>query len=227
MVKRTLSLSLDPPRRPAKKRKTTRRVVSTSIGPSRDYRLLKTKQKVTMRYADTYTLNPGASGAPGTHVFSCNGLFDPDITGVGHQPRGFDQMMALYDHYHVNAATIECWFNHDDVSGTVYAINIRDTPSAPISRTSILENAYGTMTASSRQLGRTYLRFTVDPAKYLGQKKFEDKITGSISANPLDQCYFQVTAMSQDITKDIGSIFFTAKITYDVTVLEPKNPTES
>lgn len=227
MVKRTLSLTLDPPKRAPKRRKTTRQAVSTKVGPSRDYKLLRTKQKVTMRYADTFTLNPGAGGSPASHVFSCNGLFDPDITGVGHQPRGFDQMMLLYDHYVVNTATIEVWFNHDDDKGVVYAVNVRDEPNAPSSRVSILENAYGTMTASSKGKGGSYLRFTCDIAKFLGQAKLEDSLKGSRAGNPTEQCYFQVSAMSQDTFADIANVFFTAKITYDVTLIEPRHPSTS
>jgi len=35
------------------------------------------------------------------HVFNLNSLFDPDSTGAGHQPKGFDQLTALYARYRV------------------------------------------------------------------------------------------------------------------------------
>jgi len=59
----------------------------------------------TLRYAENFVLNPGvASNAQ--YVFSANGMYDPNITGVGHQPRGFDQMMAFYGRYYVNGCKI-------------------------------------------------------------------------------------------------------------------------
>lgn len=223
MVKRTLSVTVDPPR-PAKKRKYTRRAVSTAIGPSRDYKLLKNKQRVTMRYGDTFNLNPGALGSPATYVLSCNGLYDPDITGTGHQPRGFDELMQLYDHYLVERATIECWFNHDVSTGTVFMINCRDSPSVFTLRDSHLENAHSTMTVKSSEAGGAYLRMTVDPAKFLSLSKNEDNLRGNTAANPSESCYWHISAFPQDKNLDTANVYVTVRITYDTVLIEPKEP---
>lgn len=39
-------------------------------------------------------------------VFRANSLYDPDYTGTGHQPNGFDALMAAYDHFTVLATKI-------------------------------------------------------------------------------------------------------------------------
>lgn len=52
----------------------------------------------TLRYAMTFV--PGAVPVF-TQVFRGNGCFDPDITGSGAQPTGFDQYMALYKNFRV------------------------------------------------------------------------------------------------------------------------------
>lgn len=36
-----------------------------------------------------------------------NGMYDPNLTGTGHQPMYFDQMTALYDHYVVIGSKIK------------------------------------------------------------------------------------------------------------------------
>ena len=84
--------------------------IKTSVIPigkiPKQLSLLGSKVKTKLRYVEYFTLNPAAAGLPATHVFSANGLYDPNITGVGHQPRGFDQLMALYDHYYVSRSKI-------------------------------------------------------------------------------------------------------------------------
>jgi len=49
-----------------------------------------------------YCLETGFTSTNGTfllHQFSANDCHDPDFTSVGHQPMGWDQWKALYNHY--------------------------------------------------------------------------------------------------------------------------------
>lgn len=58
--------------------------------------------KNSVRYAEVVgiTVTTGAGG----YAFSCNGLYDPNASGTGHQPLYFDQLMTIYDHYTVTAS---------------------------------------------------------------------------------------------------------------------------
>lgn len=55
---------------------------------------------IKMRYATTLTLDMNRVTL-GYHLLRANGLYDPDTTGVGHQPLYRDQMAALYTNYMV------------------------------------------------------------------------------------------------------------------------------
>jgi hypothetical protein len=67
-------------------------------------------------YYDTITITSNA-GVVAVHVFGSNCLFDPDITGGGHQPAGFDQYMALYQRYTVLRTRAKVtFFNESGVS---------------------------------------------------------------------------------------------------------------
>jgi hypothetical protein len=66
-----------------------------------------------------------------THVFRANDLFDPDFTGTGHQPMGFDQLMVFYNHFCVVNSRIRVIFHNTGSSNPTACIRI-DADSTPI-----------------------------------------------------------------------------------------------
>lgn len=58
-----------------------------------------------------------------TQVMSHNSLYDPDVTGTGHQPRGFDQLAALYKRYYVYAARLDLQVLNNGSAPCVVVIN--------------------------------------------------------------------------------------------------------
>jgi len=72
--------------------------------------------KAKLRYTDTYALN-AAAGSIAVQNFRANSLFNPDQTGVGHQPYGYDQLSN--------------WFNFATIIAS--KINIRLVPGASVS----------------------------------------------------------------------------------------------
>lgn len=57
--------------------------------------------RTTLKYVDTFTVTTSAGPGIGYTVMNLNGLYDPDSTGAGHQPMGYDQIAALYNRYRV------------------------------------------------------------------------------------------------------------------------------
>ena len=62
-------------------------------------------EKYQLRYSQTVTINPGI-GTCGVYKFRANSIFDPDYTGIGHQPYGHDNLESIYQHYTVDSSTI-------------------------------------------------------------------------------------------------------------------------
>lgn len=60
----------------------------------------------TLKYAEQFPFTT-VSGSISSHVFRGNGPFDPDHSGIGHQPYGFDQIAALYRQVHVVGSSIQ------------------------------------------------------------------------------------------------------------------------
>lgn len=63
--------------------------------------------RAQLPYADIFQMNMSLGGVANQN-FRLNSVFDPDLSGVGHQPRFFDQISPLYFYYTVVGATAEC-----------------------------------------------------------------------------------------------------------------------
>lgn len=220
---------------PYRKRKYNRRKKKKSYANSFSRNIqykgpLAHSLKSQLKYSDMYTLT--SSTSPSSQVFSLNGLFDPNITGVGHQPRGFDQLMLLYDHYVVIGASIDILFhNNDSNRGVSCFAMIRDSATAETSYVDCLEDS----TRIVRQLGardgagaNTRMKFNINPNKFLTRSKplSDPELKGSVSANPAEQCYLHMGHIAEDlVTGNTTSLTFT--ITYTAVFIEPKQPTIS
>lgn len=106
-LKRKATLVLGPKQKKWKRRSLA--VVGSKIAAPR--------QRVQLAYGFS-GLVPNAA-ATGDQVFNLNSLFDPDRTGVGAQPNGFDQWAALYNRYVVYKAKVEAIFNCNTANVTL------------------------------------------------------------------------------------------------------------
>jgi len=187
-------------------------------------RVFPTKKqfRTQLRYFGNFIgLNPGIGGIAASHVFSANGLYDPDITGGGHQPIGFDEYMALYDHYTVIGAKIRVYFNNTDGSNPQFGtVTVRDRATVSTDTREIVENGYVAMCnlAQSGTGGdKGQVATSVDIAKFLGRTNVlaDSQLKGTSAANPTEQAYFHVSGFPADQV-DAGSITATVVIDYDV-----------
>jgi len=175
-----------------------------------------------------YVSDPGTSINAGlamidNHIFSCNGVFDPDITGVGHQPKGFDQIMPLYDHYTVLKSRIACTFYPNGTNIFRCGIVVVDSTSeyTNLSQVGEVPTAKSTCVMNGSSADCKTVSVGVFPLKFLGMKFGEDTTRGSASSNPAEGCFFHVYVGSAS-GADPVAIFFDAKIWYTVVFHEPK-----
>lgn len=166
---------------------------------------LPTKMTWKTRYSETYVrLNPGVGGTAASHVFSLNGLYDPNITGVGGQPIGFDQIMPLFSHYTVIGFNANVKFINTEVSYPqivgMYVSNAPATttdPNVMIQNGSCIWDMIAARNSGGPQVVSLNLRGSV--SKFLGRPNIlsEDDCRGSIAANPDEQLYLHVFTAPQ------------------------------
>lgn len=209
-----------------RKRKTYKPSPSTVMGP------LRNVQKAKFIYQDSFTVNPGIA-LMSQQVFAANGLFDPSITSVGTQPRGFDQLMTMYDHYLVTKAKMQVWVNCSEggANGALLTVlSVRDQPGTIVSYKDVLEYRYiKVMSANFLTKQGGTVTIECNPNRFLGYNnpRNEKELQGNIAANPVEQAYFHVHTGTIDEGNDLGPIHYQVRIEYEAILLEPKKLTAS
>lgn len=174
-------------------------------------KMLKFKHKYATQRLFTTT-----SGVATTYVFRANGMYDPDFTGVGHQPLYFDQMGTVYNHWYVVASKIKWTFVPDGTSVqapyriTCY-VDDDSTPSGAL-----------TPDGASEQTGSVVkvCQGGVNPSKetitmyYDAQKTWGNNVLansrqrGTVANDPSEQIFFhgQVTPLNGSSTVTVYAI---------------------
>jgi hypothetical protein len=191
---------------------------------------MPTQFRTTMKYSSPVTYTSG-TGTCGVHVFSANGLYDPDITSTGHQPRGFDQLMAMYDHYVVISSAIRVVGQViSSVTGDSYngiaGICVRDANSVETVPNEYLEQGWNKWLYVSSTDGFD-IRHSVDVSKFLGRQSIlsDPYLKGTKTANPTEDVLFHLwIAHPASASTDALTCYATAEIAYDLWLIEPSDP---
>lgn len=178
----------------------------------------------------------GVSGVTATHVYSANGIYDPDITLTGHQIMGFDQLMAAYEHYSVIRAKITVGFVNNSSYAVRAGIYLSPDGTPVTDPSELMENglvkhvildAKGGASTDPGVSGRVKtVTIDCDVRKYFGKERYsqllEASFRGDVAANPIEQVYFNVFAFSSHTGTTNSQVLFDATISYDVIYSEPR-----
>lgn len=164
----------------------------------------------------------------GTYVFSANGLFDPDITGTGGQPMGFDQIIQFFNHYTVMRARIRVTFSAITGGGLIsmcaLSLNGSSTPVTVvedlIENGDIQVNVLGFAGAYGSQVTMTKV---VDLGKFQGLRNTIDDpdMRGDAASNPSEQVYFHLSVWDPEAVTSV-SASAQVLIEYDTIFHEPR-----
>lgn len=181
----------------------------------------------TLRYMSSrIDLNPGIAGVAASHVFTGNGVYDPDITGTGHQPLGFDQWMGLYNHFTVTGFTMKVYFDNHTSTGHPCFCGIKVTPDGAVitngQETIEQGNCVWKLVSGAGDNSMQMLTLTQDNSKYFSKSVLNERdFQGSNSGNPLEQLYPTIFAFTND-TSDGAVVECHVIIDYRVVFTEPK-----
>lgn len=182
---------------------------------------------VGLRYCDSSYITSLTSGASTSYNFSANGLYDPNVSGTGHQPIGFDQYMQFYQHYTVLKSTITVQFYLLEAAATscVVGIALRDTTTALSDSNRVREVG----NVIWKPLSPSTIGKTVSMSRTFDMKRFfsptadsgDSQYRGNTSANPAEDAIFQVLVMAN--TSEVSpAVYFNVTISYTAELSERK-----
>ena len=176
--------------------------------------VLSTKQDAKLIYAEPGIVLNSTSGICGVRVFQLNSLFDPDLTGVGHQPVGYDQLMALYEEYLVKAVRykITCQSTSDN-NEIIVGVSINDNSTTQQDPRVYMENGMTNWQVISRiGSGNNTKDFSgyIDLSKVHGvsYKEYlaETAYKGSQFANPTEGAFLHVWIVAANQSASVGAV---------------------
>lgn len=195
--KRKASGQLVDKRRPQQVRRLSRAYPRVPLGMPKE-------RWVRLKYVQEITLNPILGGIA-AHNFRCNSLFDPDFTGIGHQPLHYDQVILPYFHYTVYGskltATIVGQTAEANIPGYV-GIFIDDdatlvyTQASQIIESSQPQSVWRTSSGiEGGQQGTPKLSLGFSTKKFFGVNALSSQqFRAASNANPSEQAVFTIWA---------------------------------
>lgn len=161
-----------------------------------------------------------------------NSPYDPYVGASTHQPYGFDQYMAFYEHFVVTSASITVTFmNKENDAHSIVILTRNGQTSVPITVLNTAMEQPGSqftlLGAETSSAGKVVFKDTVNMNQFFSNKvQTERTYWGSASADPSETAVWQLGVASSDGTNP-GPIQYTVDIQYVCTLKEPKPVTGS
>lgn len=182
-----------------------------------------------MKYCTALQLDGGAIGTIAYHFFSANSIFDPDTTGVGHQPLGHDEWSYFYNHYcvlksYIRVRCIQTLYSEETNVPYVWGIYLDDDTSAPSVWTTLLEQGR-TRAALSGSVApyKTEVRHSFAARKFFNLRDPNGKssIGAVMTSSPTDQAYYCIWLQAADETQNVPAMQLIVEIIYYCQLTEP------
>lgn len=230
-----LSHTIDMPRKYIRKRRTKKSRVRYSRGTAGRRSLpvvLPDRYTCVVKYAQEFDLEPATATGSDVHVFRANSLYDPDKTGGGHQPYGFDQLCLMFNHFVVVGAQITVQALTNGINNIVpcaWGISLTADGESmdTLSLSWLLETEQTKGTRITGPVAQNTSKWASTQKKNFSLKKFFNKKSAegaefqcTSSTNPTEGAFFEVWAAT--LGADAGPAHFVARINYIITCHEPK-----
>lgn len=145
-----------------------------------------------------------ASATPAAQVYRMNSLFDPNLTGTGHQPEYYDSLTPMYGEYLVLGAKARLEFVNTGIVPTYIVVALMDQNNSGLSAENISESRYaltktlGALTGSGVTVIEVPYMSTAHMNGERGNIETDPNFYTIITTNPSDQWFMVIKVASTD-----------------------------
>ncbi len=195
--------------------------------------LFGNRKYVNLRYQETFSVALPALNGVDDRIFSASNLDDPDVSGIGHQPRGYDEIQALFNHWVVLSS--KCTVQWVTAGGGA-------TRPAMYCMIKLGDNNVGITIINEFMEDRNIKYKLANPggsqtqvSQYYNAKRFftvtdpldNDLLRGSLGSGPTDNAFYHIGTANAFASEDTPSYAFQVIIDYKCVFFEPIQPTQS
>lgn len=212
-------------RAPRRRRRRTR--FSKNVTVNKGISPLASRYSTKMKYSSVVTITPGALQTIAAWSYNLNGLFDPDQTGTGHQPYGFDQLAQLYTRYIVKKCSWVVTFRQNGASG-IAGVMPQNGPNSPVGNNAdYLSEVPRCFHRNMSNVNPTMIKGSINMWNLNGQTRAhymaDDRFQAQVGANPTEVMYLWAMLSSTTATGYITDV----ALVYDVDFFDPVLLTQS
>ena len=193
--------------------------------------LIADKTLTCLKYHDDLVINVSGTGGS-NYLYSCNSIYDPDYTGVGHQPLGRDQFADFYDRYVVLGSKITVTFkcrendsstNDDDAMVNCGISVIANHGETMTQNSTFQENNKTTYTqlVPQQPMGRVTKKFSAK--QFFGANVVDyEKVGATVTDSPINQAFYQIRMWNPTSNTQNRYVYANVALSYIVQFRERK-----
>jgi hypothetical protein len=194
------------------------------------------KFRAKLRYVDARAISI-TGGAMAYYTYELNNLYDPDLTGVGHQPMGFDQLMGttsvngFYEHCYAENVELDLHATFAGSSNIPTVVGVLLSPEStltPVEYEQMVE-AGANYRILSLYDSKCNIKLRANVSKELGLGKDTSPLQCTNAAGPSRGLYAHVFVAPQDgaATDSYPGADITTSILFDTVFVAPRIPGQS
>lgn len=178
-----------------------RRFTRPTVNVNRALQPFAQRYITKMKYAEIRAVTGPAGGGLVQYNFNLNSVYDPNLTGIGHQPYGYDQLVDLYNRYRVFKVDYAISaYNTDSANNysVIAAVPANETITVSGGVSELMENPRARYITQAPQASLKVLRGSISLPSLVGRTKAQyladDRYQALATSSPAEQAVLNVMA---------------------------------